>query len=136
MKERARARHRREAGSSDRALWPLPGRSREELERAGARDALPYRDVAGGSWADGLWLDHVRDTLDSPLWQQHGQCWSVREEMFLTWVAQRRAELVRGGGAPSGVVFTQSEIALQRSLRQGADLAGVQLARHLSTFLG
>ena len=35
-------------------------------------------------------MDHVKEMLETPLWIQHRQCWSIREEMFLEWAAVER----------------------------------------------
>jgi hypothetical protein len=135
VKERKRRVYSREAGSSDRALWPLPGRSAEEQEEAGLRDAAAYADVPGGTWSAGLWLEHAKLMLDSPLWVQHRQCWSVREEFFLEWAAERRMEHVRAGTAPLDASLTQAERRVRRRLREEAAWVGQVVGRHIASFL-
>ena len=134
VKERKRAVYRREAGP-DPAQWPLPGHSVNESEQAHARDAVPYLDVAGGRWAGGLWLGHVHDILETPLWLAHKQTWSLREELYLQWAEQQREALVLAGAVPQGALLTARERRLQEQQRRLADLSGLTLARHLSTFL-
>jgi len=133
VKERRRAQYRRLPGGQDRANWPLPGRA--QGDDPGARDARPYRGVAGGRWADGIWLDHVASVLDTPLWAAHRQVWSVTEEMFVEWAEVERERLLGQGAAPGHALFTRHEQALRRRLQANADLAGVQIARRISDFL-
>jgi hypothetical protein len=121
VKERKRAVYRRLPGGHSRAAWPLPGHAPgEEL----GRDAVPYVGVGQGLWQDGLWLDHVASALDTPLWVEHAQTWSVREELFLGWAQQRRLAIVSSGQAPEDALLTRAELRVQSARRANADLIG------------
>ena len=133
VKERKRRQYSREAGSSDKGLWPLPGWSTGE--RSDTRDAQAYASATGGTWSAGLWLDHVRTMLDTLLWVQHRQCWSVREELFLEWAAERRMEQLRAGTAPPGVALTRAEARERRRLSSEAAWVGHVVGRHIASYL-
>ncbi len=114
-------------------MWPLPGRSAQE--HADARDSTAYAAVPGGTWSAGLWLDHVGAMLDTPLWVEHKQCWSVREELFLDWAGAQRLERVRAGTAPPGVPLTRAEARERNRLCSEAAWVGQVVGRHIASFL-
>ena len=80
VKERTRSQYRRLPSGEAKANWLLPGHAAGDspLECS----ARPYRGVAGGRWADGIWLDHVASALGTPLWLVHRQVWLVSEEFI------------------------------------------------------
>ena len=120
-----------ETFSKEPGDWPLPGHSTNELDLQRKRDTVPYRGVAGGRWKDALWLDYVRDVLNSEQWTTHHQTWSLREEMFITWAHENRLKLVSAGQAPASACLSREEQREQSERRRQANFIGNIISRSL-----